>query len=940
MAKFNTGLEFTVTGDTQIKHLLKIIQTLGGEVDTLNDEIIQFGDTENRVLRGAIQNWNKLGKTGQRVVKEAIEKLQKGNKNLGASFTELNPQIDDVVKVLKKLERQELAAADAAKKFDKSLENALIKANALQQQKIGNANLVRNANRAADAQEFDRRLNERRQDDQNRYNRQLQTMQQRHQMAMNRINAYQRGGGGPMGTISAGLGNGAIVKVLAYDALRRTLTNIYQTMGKIGDTIQEWTVGALEFNDEMRRSETVFTTMAMSNLKNKNGERVTISEAANSGDANMQRSLAEAKGFSKGMMDELLKSATMTGQDVNEIVASARQALPDLINKMTTAGVKDPVKTHSAELIDVVNRMTKIGSILKMSDPMGKKLSWHMVPLLEIMSGTSGGGKDKGMEAVRSLRTREGIRVNQADASKIAKAVNAGKIADAFKAVEEVMAKSGITITTAINQLNATIMANMDAVKTAFNLFGTKFTQSLYDGILGRFMHWRIKLLSVIEDKTFDNRLIRAGELFGKAFDPLMLEMSKFMEWFTTKPKEVEVTLQRVSAIFAASVPIFVNLGMAFVNFMSGFLGLSDGKLPDISSIEEFTKQLRGMGEEAGIQAKKISDDFLEGIRPITENLIPIMVQFASVVEFLASAIKPAMEAISMLVNKLLSMPGISNFFDFWAGKDVMDQIRLQTNVDGTDTANVINDAFSVAASNATFFIPGASAVQAAYRGVNEIPQLVAANPARNSSFDKSENIFTVVTSQMQEAGPKPNQQKNIFVLASNVANNNLGNKTWDDRRFEQIRNSRNEKQVEIANSPIFNAIQTASILKQNPGNINLQQIPEQYKYLGRNMPKISQDAGMDKNKIMQVVEADVKRTSTAIVETIKTGRRPIEFKSGKVEQKYEIHIGSITLDSDDPQEMFNKLVQMGKGKAPSKGKALPYGPISPGYGASIGVTP
>ena len=168
-------------------------------------------------------------------------------------------------------------------------------------------------------------------------------------------------------------------RVIAYDLVRRSLTEIYALANKVSKSISEWIVDGIKFNDELARSQTFFTSLGILGFKGITGGQMTIAEASVSKDPKVADIYKKSVTNSETVMRKLMAVSAMTGQDLGEIVSATRQSMTDLLNKINKEGKTGTYLQNVDTLNNVTERMVKLASVLRMADPQNRKLSFHMV---------------------------------------------------------------------------------------------------------------------------------------------------------------------------------------------------------------------------------------------------------------------------------------------------------------------------------------------------------------------------------------------------------------------------------------------------------------------------------------------------------------------------------------------------------------------------------
>lgn len=646
MKSFSAGLDVSVIGAGNLKTLEKNIKAAGIELENLTKKTIEFEGREAKVFSAGVKGWKKLTKEKKDLVKATIEAL-KYEGQLAGTYKEIDPTIKDVTKHLRQLERAELASSKATAMHAKNMANLAARLESVRkaaQTRRDDAQRDRDLIRERDRPEMERRQREREQAEIDRHNRRIQASQQQHRLAMQRINAYNSGGGMfGGGILPQGVINGGIAKVVAYDALRRTLTNIYQIVGQIGDKMQDWVFESLKLNDEMRRAQTVFTGLGLIGMRNSEGGMLSIEQAEKSSKTSDKQALAESEVASKQLMNKLVAVSLEAGEELNEVVSSARQLSTDLLNK---AKQPDWIK-NQGKYQETIVAMTELGAAFKSQDPQGRKMGWHMVAIQELFSGSSGSKKDTGMQNVRSMMLREGIKIREADATAISKAVNSGKITDAKDLIVKILERSGTSMTSLRNQQYKTLMPNLTGSIGAMQQIALQFTDPLYDHLQKSFRRIMKALTLQLKDQDWMFKFTKAGEVFNKALDPVLKTIRRAVDFLINDPDKVVSGLKVLSAGFGDAVQIFLSLSKGVFNFFMGFLGIADGKRLDLTSYKQFAAQFEASGVKAGIVMRDATQKFIDLSAPLTTNIIPAVSELTeglkelwAVIETIGTALK------------------------------------------------------------------------------------------------------------------------------------------------------------------------------------------------------------------------------------------------------------------------------------------------------------
>lgn len=404
--------------------------------------------------------------------------------------------------------------------------------------------------------------------------------------------------------------NFPIVRVFAFDMLRRTFTNIYQMVSQIGDKLVQWTVDSIKFNDEIRRSETFFTSLGLIGLKGAQGGQVTVAEARNSVNPQVSAAFKKSEANSRKLMIDMMAISAETGQDLQEVVGSTRQATTDLLNKLTKDGKKNPYLETPEVFNEVSNRMVRLASVLRMSDPGNRKLSFHMVGLQEFFSGSSEGKKDTGLANVMSLMRREGIKVGKDYASQITKFVNQGKLKDAMDLVEHVLTRSGLGLEQISNFMTETLQPAIDGTIMFLKMFGVVFTGSLYDTLKIFFQELVKQFSQLKKNEEFMKMISRLGIAFDKGLRPYLEKVLAIVDNIAANPEEFERKIRKAIVTFKDGVAIAFGILEAAGKFIMGFFGGQKGD--GLKGLADDVKYLTDNAEKAGQNVRKFIDTIIE----------------------------------------------------------------------------------------------------------------------------------------------------------------------------------------------------------------------------------------------------------------------------------------------------------------------------------------
>lgn len=385
-----------------------------------------------------------------------------------------------------------------------------------------------------------------------------------------------------------------VLRVFAFDMLRRAFTNVYQLVGQIGDKIVQWTIDSVKFNDEIRRSETFFTSLGLIGTKGAQGGQITVAEARSTQDPQVAAIYKQSAAISRKMMANMMAISAETGQDLEEVVGSTRQATTDLLNKLVAKGIKNPFLDKPEVFEDVTNRMVRLATVLRMSDPGNRKLSFHMVGLQELFSGSTEGKKDSGLANIMSLMRREGIKVGKEYAKEITKNVNAGKLQEAMNIVEHVLTRSGLGLEQISNFLSETLQPSIDGTIMFLRMFGMTLTGPLYDTLRFFFQNLVKEFSAMHKGGPLMGILGRVGKTLSQVLVPHMVKILQIVDRINTNPEEFESRLNESIRTLGDGIKIAIGLFEAAGNFIIGFLSG-----PEKGGFEKVADDVKAMGEAA-----------------------------------------------------------------------------------------------------------------------------------------------------------------------------------------------------------------------------------------------------------------------------------------------------------------------------------------------------
>lgn len=402
--------------------------------------------------------------------------------------------------------------------------------------------------------------------------------------------------------------NFPVLKVFAFDMLRRTFSSMYQMVNDIGNRLTGWFTESIKFNDEIKRSESFFTSLGLLGLKGAQGGQITLAEAKGSKDPMIQKAFNQSTENSRKLMLDMMAISAETGQDLQEVVGSTRQATTDLLNKMVKEGKDNPYLKTPEVFNDVSNRMVRLASVLRMSDPGNRKLSFHMVGLQELFSGTTEGKKDSGLANVLSLMRREGIKVGKAYATEISKLVNAGKLKEAMDVVEMVLTRSGLGLEQISNFMSETLQPSIDGTIMFLKVFGAVFTTEIYDNFRFFFQELVNQFSQMKKNEAFIQMLKRLGTTLNSVLEPVLIRILGILDNINKNPIKAEKQINDAIKVFGQGIQITTNLLEAFGLFMMGFLGggESEGLKTFVDATEYLVKHARSAGESVRWFADKL----------------------------------------------------------------------------------------------------------------------------------------------------------------------------------------------------------------------------------------------------------------------------------------------------------------------------------------------
>lgn len=597
------GLDVQIFGATQLRRAQAALSALGLTIEDVQNSTVNLNGVQTNYYRGLVRLTGATQASRNAQAQAAATAIQNATANArgAAQIRRTATAANQANAQLRALQRQQQAAARAAQQLanHQARVNATLAARVQAQNNqaaLNQANIAlrqRNA-LALQMQRAAQQGNNQAHQIQMANIRQqnaLQLQNIRHQQAIQR--QQQRNAFAPMTAI------GSVGRVIAYDMLRRLITNMYQGFFAVAETLGDWVAESIKFNDEMERAKTVFQGLGMIGTKNAAGQSMTIPEAELSTDPKVRAVLAQSQANADNMIRGLMEISAMTGSDMDEVISSARQLLPDLINKRAKAGLPNPYLEKPEEFNAITQEMVKLASVLKMSDPGGRPLKWHMTAIQELFSGTSGGGKDKGMEAVRSLRAREGIRVGEAEASKLAKAVNAGDLMQASQLITDILERSGQGVQNLSNLMAKTLMPNLDGTITALRIFGMDFTQYIHTDLIDSFRTIRVSLFQILNLDSYKNTMKKLSLLFADQFGDIRNTVFKYLQLIHDDPAKLYKMLEGPIKNLGAGLTALRSVIEGIALFMAGFLGTD----LSFNSLTKAAEGFKNSAYQSGIEA-------------------------------------------------------------------------------------------------------------------------------------------------------------------------------------------------------------------------------------------------------------------------------------------------------------------------------------------------
>lgn len=441
---------------------------------------------------------------------------------------------------------------------------------------------------------------------------------------------------GPFGGIRGALGRGGQfgeggeggpsgpMRVIAYDALRRVLTETYAMVSKIAGTFKDWIIEGVKFNDELVRAQTFFTSLGLIGMKGASGKDITVAEASVSSNVKIKQAYEKSSVAAEEMMNRMMAVSALTGQDLGEIVSSARQSMTDLLNKVNkTSGGKTSAFLENPKMFgDVSERMVKLASVLRMSDPQNRKLGFHMVGLQELFSGSTGGKKDTGLQNVLSILRREGIRIEQGVATEITKMVNKGDITGAMDVVEDALSRAGLGMVQLENMLNSTLQPAIDGAIMYAKIFNRIFTKALYENSLKPFFRSLLKTSDLIfRNKDKMAALEQIGAAFARSLDPIFLRLTQLLDFIQGGYSDARAMAYANNVIetVAGIIDAILAFAEVMVAFVAGLMGGAGGA--GLDQLSEWIRSFTPMMFNLGVTIRRVIE-FIQGFDASIGNLI------------------------------------------------------------------------------------------------------------------------------------------------------------------------------------------------------------------------------------------------------------------------------------------------------------------------------
>lgn len=604
------GLDVEIFGTKQLAKAQAALSALGLKIQDIQASTVSVNGTQNTYIKGLVELTAKSQKAraAQAAAADAAIRKATANAKVSASVTKTVKATKQANAQLKQLQRAQQAAAKAAQQLahHQAKVNATLAARMQAQNNQAalnqaTANLKQRNALALQMQKAMQQGNNQAHQVQManiRHQNALALQNIRHQNAL--LRQQQRDQFQPIGAL------GSVGRVIAYDMLRRMITNMYQGFFRIAETLGDWVTQSVMFNDEIERAKTVFQGIGMIGTKNAAGQPMTIPEAEISTDPKVRAVLMQSQKNSEDMIRGLMEISAMTGSDMDEVISSARQLLPDLINKRAKAGMPNPYLEKPEEFNAITQQMVKLASVLKMSDPGGRPLKWHMVAIQEMFSGTSGGGKDKGKEAVRSLRAREGIRVDDKSAAELAQAVNAGELSKAAQIVTDILERSGQGVQNLSNLMGKTLMPNIDGTITALRIFGIDFVDLFHKDLISTFTTIRVMLFKILNLESYKETMRKLSTLFKDQFGDITDTVLEYLQKIYDDPSKLYASLEGPIKNLGSALKAVRSVIEGIALFSAGLVGTELAYDSITKSAENFKNNAYDLGVESANTVNQI----------------------------------------------------------------------------------------------------------------------------------------------------------------------------------------------------------------------------------------------------------------------------------------------------------------------------------------------
>jgi hypothetical protein len=406
-------------------------------------------------------------------------------------------------------------------------------------------------------------------------------------------------------------------------------------VAKIAGTFKDWIIDGIKFNDELVRAKTFFTSLGLLGMKGAAGSEITVAEASASSNIKIKQAYEKSSIAAEEMMNRMMAVSALTGQDLGEIVSSARQSMTDLLNKVNkSSGGKTNAFLENPKMFgDVAERMVKLASVLRMADPQNRKLGFHMVGLQELFSGSTGGKKDSGLQNVLSLLRREGIKIEQGVATEITKMVNKGDITGAMDKVEDALSRAGLGMVQLENMLHSTLQPAIDGTIMYARIFNRIFTKVLYENSMKPFFRALLKTSdAVFKNKSKMAVLEKLGETLSKVTDPILFRFTQLIDFIQggySDPTALRYVNNTISTV-AGIIDVMMAFSEVMIAFIAGLMGQANSKgLKDLSRwIRDWTSLMFKAGKTTRwfIESAQALDTALGGsIKTIAVFIFAVM---------------------------------------------------------------------------------------------------------------------------------------------------------------------------------------------------------------------------------------------------------------------------------------------------------------------------